>query len=100
MNKKNAEIKESIRDLALAMGFCEDRYGTCKITVGEKMFRFKFDNTSFRFDGKYKGYAGFGWNTLVNGYYTDTMVIGGNLIVGGRTVLSYDGLKKAGISHK
>ena len=32
--------------------------------------------------------------------YTDTIVIGGNIIVGGRTVLSYDGLKKAGIIHK
>lgn len=94
------DVRCSIRDIFISMGFSTIQKNACKKNVGERMYRLRFNKDTFRFEGKYKDSVNDRYMKLSGGRYSDTMIVGDNIIVNGHIVICEDMLRRGGVINR
>ena len=65
-----------------SLGFTIDRWGNFKREVGDKVYRFKLQKTSLRYERK----MGKDWLNIVSDYFSNITIIGDGIEIKGKIV--------------
>jgi len=78
MSKKNQTVRDAIVKVIKGKGFTSDAYGNYKNADGDR--RFKFNQTSFRFEGRIDTKP-VSWMKIMSSYYKNVMIKDGKVTI-------------------
>lgn len=74
MNKRNKQTKTDMIETIKKHGYVADSYGNYKKTTDTGLYRFKFNETSFRHEKRIDTVPK-SWMRISGGYYKDVKII-------------------------
>jgi hypothetical protein len=80
--KQRGNHLEDIINKIKSIGFTIDRWGNFKKEVGNKVYRFKLQKTSLRYELK----SGSDWRNIVSDYFSNITIIGDGIEIKGKIV--------------